>query len=71
MNLSPFRVVTMAAVIGIGLSVARGDFAEQTFSEAVGITAAVILGLVAYFGLIHYLLKGWDRLWASLKRRVR
>lgn len=57
--------------MGIGLSIARGDFAEQTFTEAVGITIAVILGLGIYFALIHYLIQGWDRLWASLKRRVR
>lgn len=62
----------VAIFIGaVGRSYIRGDFDGIAPDQAPLVIGGAVLFCIVYFGAIHLLLKGWDRLWASLKRRVR
>lgn len=66
-----YVVLVTAAIIGIGLVAGRGGFDGFTALEAATATAAGLAVAAVYFGAIHILLMGWDRIWASLKRSSR
>jgi predicted RND superfamily exporter protein len=55
-----------AAITAIGMAVTlmwtRGAFDGLTAIESAGIVVAVIAGASVYWAIIHYILKGWDRL---------
>lgn len=63
-------IITTAVVLGVGLSLSRGDFSGIPSWEIPGLVALALLAGGLYFGAVHLLLKGWDRVWASLKARV-
>lgn len=63
-------IITTAVILGIGLSFSRGDFTDIPAYDVPFIVAMALIGGGLYFGAVHLLLKGWDRVWASLKARV-
>lgn len=63
-------IITTAVILGIALAVSRGDFDGIPTHHAIGITLLALLAGGLYFGAVHLLLMGWDRLWASLKARL-
>lgn len=63
-------IITTAVVLGVGLSLARGDAEGIPAYDVPWLVALALLAGGLYFGAVHLLLKGWDRVWASLKARV-
>lgn len=70
---SAVTVSVLAAVFvgAVGRSFVRGDFDSIPSENIPLIIGGSILFCAVYFGAIHLLLKGWDRVWALLKSRVR
>lgn len=60
-------VLSIAIPLGLGMVFMRGGFEGFTFAESVLVSVAGLVGVTAYFGLIHIALKGWDRLIARLR----
>lgn len=63
-------VATTAIGMAVSLLWSRGAFERLSLFESVEVVVVGCLGGAVYFAVIHYLLKGWDRLWA-LRRHSR
>lgn len=66
---SPAAIVAAGVGAAVVIAITRGSALGMSPSD---ITWAIVGGLffaVIYFGAIHYLLKGWDRLVARLRNR--
>lgn len=64
---SATQLFVSAAILGGGLALYRADWDALAASNEPSYWVVFgILGAVVYFLIIHYLLKGWDWLWARL-----
>lgn len=68
---STVAIVTSAAILGGGLALYRADWdALAASDEPAWWAVAAVVGGFLYFAAIHYLLKGWDWLWARISGKA-